>query len=251
MPLSVVIITRNAGPQLDACLASAAFADEMLVVDSGSTDDTAEVARRRGARVVEREWLGFGAQKQYAVDLALNDWVLCLDADERVSDRLRAGITRELHKPRARAYLLCRRNRFLGRWLDHGEGYPDWSLRLFHRGYARWSDDPVHERVITLEPVERLDGDLLHHSAETLHQYLDKQNRYTRLQAERLHAEGRTAGWPQLLVSPALRFLKFYFFRLGFLDGVPGLIHIAIGCMNSFNKYAKLIELQRTPKVGQ
>jgi hypothetical protein len=175
--------------------------------------------------------------------------VLCLDADERVTDELRRSIERELQAPRARAYLLARRNRFLGRWLSHGEGYPDWSLRLFDRRHARWSDDAVHERVVTLEPVERLDGDLLHESAETLEHYLEKQNRYTRLQAERLHAQGRTAGWPQLLFSPALRFVKFYVFRLGFLDGVPGLIHIAIGCMNSFHKYAKLIELQQKART--
>jgi glycosyltransferase involved in cell wall biosynthesis len=249
MPLSVVLITRNAASQLDACLASAAFADDRIVVDSGSTDDTVAVAQRHGARVVEKAWQGFGPQKQHAVSLAEHDWVLCLDADERVTDELRRSIERELQAPRARAYLLARRNRFLGRWLSHGEGYPDWSLRLFDRRHARWSDDAVHERVVTLEPVERLDGDLLHESAETLEHYLEKQNRYTRLQAERLHAQGRTAGWPQLLFSPALRFVKFYVFRLGFLDGVPGLIHIAIGCMNSFHKYAKLIELQQKART--
>lgn len=245
VPLSVVLITRNAASQLDACLASAAFAGDTVVVDSASTDGTAAIASRHGARLVDREWAGFGPQKQHAVSLATHDWVLCLDADERVSEKLRESIVRELQAPRARAYLLARRNRFLGRWLGHGEGYPDWSLRLFDRRHARWSDDAVHERVITIEPVERLDGDLLHESAETLEHYLEKQNRYTGLQAERLHAQGRTAGWAQLVFSPVLRFIKFYFFRLGFLDGVPGLIHIAIGCMNSFYKYAKLIELRK------
>ena len=243
MPISVVLITRNAGSQLDDCLASAAFAEDTVVVDSGSVDGTRDIARRRGARVVEHEWIGFGPQKQYAVNLAAHDWVLCLDADERVSDALRESIVRELQAPRAHAYLISRRNRFLGRWLRHGEGYPDRSLRFFHRRHARWSDDPVHERVITLEPVERLKGDLLHYSAETLDRYLDKQNRYTRLQAERLHAQGRMAGWPHLVFSPLLRFVKFYFFRLGFLDGLPGLIHIGIGCMKSFHKYAKMIEM--------
>jgi hypothetical protein len=138
-----------------------------------------------------------------------------------------------------------RRNRFLGRGLGHGEGYPDWSLRLFHRAHARWSQDPVHEKIVTDRPVLRLQGDLLHDSAETLERYLEKQNRYTSLQAEALHAAGRHASTLQLVLSPLLRFLKFYVLRLGFLDGVPGLVHIAIGCMNSFNKYAKLKALER------
>jgi hypothetical protein len=139
-------------------------------------------------------------------------------------------------------------NRFLGRWLRHGEGYPDWSVRLFHRAHARWSDDAVHEKIVTGQPVVRLHGDLLHDSAETLEKYLDKQNRYTTLQAELLRSAGRRASVAQLLLSPALRFVKFYLVRLGFLDGVPGLVHIAIGCMNTFNKYAKLKALEREAK---
>lgn len=245
MGLSAVIITHNAGSCLDECLASAAFAEEIVVVDSQSTDGTVDIARRRGARFVSKEWLGFGPQKQFAVETATHEWVLCLDADERVSEALKQSIVRELAAPRAKAYFVARRNRFLGHWLHHGEGYPDWSLRLFHRGHARWSADAVHEQVICSERAERLDGDLLHDSAETLERYLDKQNRYTSLQAERLHAAGQTAGVARLLLSPLARFLKFYLLRLGFLDGLPGLIHIGIGCMNSFNKYAKLIALNK------
>ena len=244
-PLSVVIITKNAATQLGSCLDSASFADEMLVVDSGSNDGTAELAAQHGARVVQQEWLGFGRQKQFAVEAAHNDWVLCLDADERVSERLRASIVAALATPAAKAYSMPRCNRFMGRWLRHGEGYPDWSLRLFDRRHARWSDDPVHEKVLTDAPVARLQGDLLHDSAETLAAYLDKQNRYTSVQAKALFKAGKRAGVAQLLLSPALRFVKFYFLRLGFLDGIPGLVHIAIGCCNSFQKYAKLIALRR------
>jgi len=242
--LSAVVITRNAANQLEACLASVAFAQETLVVDSGSTDGTVERARARGARVIEHEWLGFGRQKQFAVAQAAHDWVLCIDADERVSAPLRASIVAELAAPRGHVYAMARCNRFMGRWLRHGEGYPDWNTRLFHRQHARWSDDAVHEHVLTTASVGRLAGDLLHESAETLERYLDKQNRYTTLQAERMLADGRDAGALQMLFSPVVRFLKFYVFRLGFLDGVPGLVHIAIGCMNSFNKYAKLRALR-------
>jgi glycosyltransferase involved in cell wall biosynthesis len=248
MPLSVAIIARNAASQLDACLASVAFADEIVVVDSGSTDGTVELAARRGARVIAKEWLGFGPQKQFAVASASHDWMLCLDADERVSDTLRESILDELKAPRGLVYAMPRCNRFLGRWLRHGEGYPDWSVRLFHRAHARWSDDAVHEKIVTGQPVVRLRGDLLHDSAETLEKYLDKQNRYTTLQAELLRSAGRRASVAQLLLSPALRFVKFYLVRLGFLDGVPGLVHIAIGCMNTFNKYAKLKALERGAK---
>lgn len=246
MPLSAVIITKNAATQIGACLASLAFADELLVVDSGSTDGTVEIAKAAGARVLQAEWLGFGRQKQFAVTHAAHDWVLCLDADERVSDALRASIVSELSAPRATAYSMARCNRFMGHWLRHGEGYPDWSLRLFDRRHARWSDDPVHEKVLANARPARLSGDLLHDSAETLDRYLDKQNRYTTLQAEAMRAAGKHASLVRLVLSPLARFIKFYVIRLGFLDGQAGLVHIAIGCMNSFNKYAKLLALQRT-----
>jgi len=244
-PLSVVLIAQNAAHQLDACLSSASFADEIVLVDSGSTDATRQVAQKHGARVVAKDWLGFGRQKQFAVEQARHDWVLCLDADERVSPELRASIERALAAPVAPVYRMARCNRFLGRSLRHGEGYPDWSPRLFERHNARWSDDPVHEKVLYAVTPGTLEGDLLHDSAEDLGRYLDKQNRYTTLAAEQLYERGRNAGAFELLASPAVRFLKFYVLRLGFLDGLAGLLHIGIGCMNSYLKYAKLIEMRR------
>ncbi len=244
LPLSLCVITRDAAAEIADCLASAAFAGEVVVVDSGSRDDTVELARRRGARVIEREWPGFGAQKQFAVGAAAYDWVLCLDADERVTPELAAAIAREMAAPRAAAYAFARRNRFLGRWLAHGEGYPDWNVRLFDRRRARWSEDPVHEHVVCDGPVARLAGDLLHASAESLDDYLAKQNRYTTLQAAAMHARGERAGLARLVLSPLVRFLRFYVLKLGFLDGVAGLVHIAIGCQNSFLKYAKLRALE-------
>jgi glycosyltransferase involved in cell wall biosynthesis len=249
-PFSVVLITQNAAEQLPECLASVAFADEMVVVDTQSADGTIEVAARLGARVLQKEWLGYGRQKQFAVDQAANDWVLCLDADERVSPELAASITRALESPATPVYRMARRNRFLGRWLRHGEGYPDWSPRLFDRRSAQWSDDAVHERVLYSVTPGTLEGDLLHDSAEDLGRYMEKQNRYTALAAQQLFERGRRASVIALLFSPLVRFLKFYVLRLGFLDGLPGLVHISIGCINSFMKYAKLIELQRTPARG-
>ncbi len=245
LPLSAVIVTRDAERVLAACLNSLVFAEEILVVDSGSTDATIEIAQRHGARIIQQNWLGYGPQKRFAVAKACNDWVLCIDADERISLELRASIERELAAPRFYAYEFSRRNRFLGRWLKHGEGYPDWSLRLFHRKHANWSDDPIHEKVVTDGPVGRLGGDLLHESENGLADYLAKQNRYTSLAAEWLYAHGARASVAKMVLSPLIRFIKFYFLRLGFLDGVPGFVHIAIGCYNSFAKYAKLLELSR------
>ena len=245
-PLSAVLITRNAAAVLEPCLESVAFADEIVVVDAASSDATLEIAARRGARVVQREWLGFGRQKQFAVEQARHDWVLCLDADERVSRELAASIEAVLAAPATPVYRMPRRNRFLGRWLAHGEGYPDWSPRLFNRLNARWSDDLVHEKVLYSVTPGTLRGDLLHDPGDDLSAYLERQNRYTTLAARQAYDLGRSAGVLHLLLSPVVRFFKFYVLRLGFLDGIPGLLHISIGCMNSYLKYAKLIELRRT-----
>jgi glycosyltransferase involved in cell wall biosynthesis len=243
--LSAVLITRNAASVLQTCLESLAFADEIVIVDSASNDGTVQIAQRHCARVVQKEWLGFGRQKQFAVEQAQNDWVLCLDADERVSPELAASIQAALAAPVSPVYRMPRRNRFLGRWLAHGEGYPDWSPRLFNRMNARWSDDLVHEKVLFAVTPGTLQGDLMHDSADDLARYLDRQNRYTTLAARQAFERGRSAGIAHLLLSPVVRFFKFYVFRLGFLDGVPGLLHISIGCMNSYMKYAKLIELHK------
>ena len=245
-PLSIAIITLNAASQLAACLDSVRFADDIVVVDSGSTDGTQALAASYGARVIEQDWLGFGPQKQFAVEAARHDWVLCLDADERVSPALQTSIENALSNPSSAAFRFPRCNRFLGRYLKHGEGYPDWSLRLFDRRQARWSTDAVHEKVVTTATVGTLAGDLLHDSAESLATYLTKQNRYTTLAAEMALQAGKRTGFARIALSPLVRFIKFYFIRQGFRDGLPGLIHIAIGCFNSMMKYSKMLERRNT-----
>jgi glycosyltransferase involved in cell wall biosynthesis len=248
LPLTVVVIALNAESQLGELIASVGFAGEVLVVDSGSTDATVGLAESLGARVVHQAWLGFGRQKQFAVSMASHDWVLCLDVDERVTPQLAGSIRRALTERRFKAWRMARRNRFLGEWLAHGEGYPDWTLRLFHREHASWSNDEVHEAVLTTAEVGRLDGDLLHDSAEDVATYMAKQNRYASLHAQALHRQGVRAGYANLFVNPAVRFVKFYFLKLGFLDGGPGFAHVVIGCNNTFQKYLKLIELQKAAK---
>jgi len=248
LPLTVAVIALNAEQQIGKLLASVGFADEVLLVDSGSTDGTARIAEAGGARIIHKDWLGFGRQKQFAVSSARNDWVLCLDVDERVTPRLARSIGEALAGGRFKAWRMPRRNRFLGAWLSHGEGYPDWTLRLFHRAHASWSNDEVHEAVLTTTEVGRLEGDLLHDSAEDVASYMAKQNRYTTLHAQALYRQGVRAGYARLFVNPLVRFIKFYFLRLGFLDGGPGFAHVVIGCNNTFHKYLKLIELQKAGK---
>lgn len=253
--LSAVLITLNAGAQLQASLESVRFCDDLVIVDSGSTDNTLDIAAAYGARIFRRDWAGFGLQKQFAVAQARNDWVLCIDADEQISPTLEEAIDAVMSMPepeRLPAYFLPRCNRFLGRYLRHGEGYPDWVLRLFDRNQAQWSDDTVHEKVV-LNPKGigaktpgRLNGDLLHESAESLSRYLDKQNRYTSMQAVEMATRGKKPHAMKMAVSPMVRFLKFYVLRRGFLDGWQGFAHIAIGCFFAFVKYAKAREAAQT-----
>ncbi|RCS57596.1 glycosyltransferase family 2 protein [Parvibium lacunae] len=260
VPISVVIITLNAGAVLADCLASVAWAAEILVVDSGSTDNTVALAEAAGARVLQQIWLGFGPQKQWGVEQARYDWVFCLDSDERVTPALAASIATWLTQPFDPEKTLARcarRNRFLGRYLRHGEGYPDWNTRLFHRAYGYWTDLPVHEHVRSRQPVSclaTLEGDLLHHSQENLPDYLRKQERYTQLQAMLMYAKMRDLPlvkrlWRlgvtvlKVLLAGPVRFLRFYIFRLGLLDGWPGFLHIAIGSWFTAVKYAKLLRL--------
>lgn len=246
--LSVVMITCNAAKSLRLSLQTVvALTDDIVVVDSGSTDDTIAIASEFGANVIHQHWLGFGPQKQIAVALAKHDWVLCLDADEWLSDTLIQSIRSVLTQPACYAYTMPRANRFLGRLLKHGEAYPDENLRLFHRQYAYWSNDMVHEKVVTShhQPIGKLTGDLLHDSAESLEVYLEKQNRYTSLQAQEIVESGKKISVAKAIGSAVFRFIKGYVFRLGFLDGFAGFVHILIASSNSFFKYTKAIAEQK------
>jgi len=249
IPVTAVIITFNEEANIKQCLDSVSFCDEIIVVDSGSEDRTRAIAQQLGATVLVHDWLGYGPQKKFAVEQAKNNWVLCLDADEVVSNELRMSIAElDFNGKAMAAYRMPRRNHFMGKPLFHGEGYPDWNLRLFNRLCGNWSDDVVHEGVAVEGKIGRLKGDLLHYSEESITTYLNKQNRYTQLQAEALFNKNKCTSPIQCLSSPLARFVKFYLLRLGFLDGFPGFVHISIGCFNAFFKYAKLYELQTKEK---
>lgn len=246
IPITVTIITKNAAATLERCLNSVAWADEIIVVDSGSKDATLAIAKRLAQRVEHQAWPGYGMQKRYAVSLASNDWILAIDADEWLSPELIATIQNLFNaEPKAAGYNINCRNYFMGQWLKYGEGYPDPHLRLFNRRYGNWQELPIHEQVLIIGPIGQLQGDLLHESALSLEDYIAKQNRYTQMQAELLWQNGQRASLVQLILRPFWRCIRLCLLRGGCLDGVPGMVHIGIGCFNTFIKYAKLWELER------
>jgi glycosyltransferase involved in cell wall biosynthesis len=249
--LSVAIVTLNEEANLPRTLASVAWADEIVVVDSGSTDATPAIAQSHGARFVTESWRGFAAQKNFALSLCRSDWVLSLDADEAVSPELAASIQRAIPAaPSHTAYALPRRNFFLGRWIRHGGYYPDAKLRLFPRGEGAFQETPVHETVVFDDKVETLDGDLLHDAYPTLTSYLDHMQRYSTLGAGIAIARGRTGQsllsfLDGVLLNPLATFVYNYILRAGFLDGREGLLlHLYHSTYVSW-KYAKAWESAR------
>jgi hypothetical protein len=246
--LSVILITKNESANIDACLASVAFADEWIVVDSASSDDTRDRALTFGATVVDSDdWPGFGAQKQRALDRATGHWVLAIDADERVSAELAASIRAAIARPAGpSAYELSRLSSFCGQWIRHGDWYPDRVLRLFRRGSARFSSDRVHERVVAEGPPGRLAGELLHLTMPTLEDALAKMNRYSSEgAAQALASSGKQGGALAAAGHAAWAFLRSYLVRRGFLDGAAGFTVAAYIAQGTFWRYRKMAELAR------
>ena len=247
VPVSVAIIALNAASQIEACLASVAFADEVVVVDSGSTDGTADIARTRGATVITREWPGYVDQKNFAAERASHDWIFSLDADERATPALAAEIRALLAAgPAAPAYRIARVTFHLGRWLRTTDFYPDSQTRLYDRRAARWRGKYVHESVSADGPVGRLNEEIQHYSYRNLHDHLDRINHYTSLAARQMYESGRRTGPLALLVHPPAAFLRNFVLRRGFLDGGVGLTLSLVNAYAVFAKFAKLWELQRS-----
>ena len=243
--LSVAIITKNEEANLPRTLESVRWATEIVVVDSGSTDGTVEIAWNFGAKLISEEWHGFGKQKNLAIELCTSEWVLSLDADEEVSEALAQELTQLLEEtPEVDAYFVPRRNLFLGRWIRHGGYYPDPKIRLFRRGAAWFEERAVHETVQYAGPTRTLHGDLIHRAYPTLESYLEHMNRYSTLGAEQVAAKSKTSlGWPaflwNVLLNPGTTFFYNYVLRLGFLDGREGLLlHLYHSAYVSW-KYAK------------
>ena len=244
--LSVIVITRNESARLEACLASVAFASERVVLDNGSTDDTPAIAQALGARVARTEdWPGFGAQKNRALDLATGDWVLSIDADERVTPQLREQVEAVLADPRFDAYTVNRRSSYCGQYMRHSGWYPDRLVRLFRRGSARFSDHAVHESLQVRGTIGRLDGELLHESYADFEAVLDKVNRYSTAGAHDLHRRGVRGSPGKALGHGLWAFLRTYLFKRGFLDGRLGLALAISNAEGTYYRYVKLWLMQR------
>lgn len=241
MKLSVIIITKNESKHILGCLESVAFADEIVVVDSGSTDNTVELARGFGARVeVTPDWPGFGKQKNRALDLARGDWVLSIDADERVTPELAKEIQSVIDTPQANAYQIARLSEFCGRFIRHSGWWPDYVLRLFKRGTARFNDVEVHERVLPEGPVLKLKGHFEHYPYANLDALITKINRYSSDAAAMMYARGKRATIFSALGHSSWTFVRIYLIRRGFMDGRHGLVLAVTAAAGSFFRYAKL-----------
>ena len=252
-PVSVTVITRDEAAHIEACLASVAWAADVLVVDSGSRDDTVARARAAGARVIVRDWPGYAEQKNFAAAEAAHDWILSVDADERVTPTLAAEIQAALAEPAAQevcGFRVPRVTWHLGRWIRTTDWYPDHQLRVYDRRHAHWVPRHVHESVQVDGRVARLTQDLQHFAYRDLAHHHQTMDRYTTLAATEMFERGRRAGLAHLTLHPCAAFVRNYLLRRGLLDGVPGFI---ISCMNAyyvFLKFAKLWARQRTPSPG-
>jgi glycosyltransferase involved in cell wall biosynthesis len=245
--VTVTIITRNEAAHIGAAIDSASWADEIVVVDSGSDDDTMAIAAAKGVRVESRSWTGWVDQKNFAASLAANDWIFSLDADERITPTLAHEIRGLLAQdPRDAAYKVPRVTFHLGRWIRTTDFYPDYQTRLYDRRTARWSGKYVHESVSVIGSVGHLTQELQHYSYDNLADHLDRINNYSTLAARQMYERGRRASAVDLLVQAPAAFLRNYILRRGVLDGTVGLLLSIVNAYSVFLKFAKLWELQRT-----
>jgi glycosyltransferase involved in cell wall biosynthesis len=244
--LSVVIITHNEEANLARCLESVRFADEIIVVDSHSTDRTVEIARACGARTFAIEWPGFGPAKQFAVDQGAGEWILSIDADEMVPPELCTEIRNIVGTENAcDGYDMPRLTNFLGRWVRHSGWYPDRVLRLFRKSSGRFTNAAIHEHVALTGTIGHCRNDLWHYSYPSLEVYFDKFNRYTTEGARQAFERGERAVLFDLTIRPAVAFIKHYISKAGFLDGLEGLMIASLSSCAVFTKYAKLRQLVR------
>ncbi len=240
MKISAAIITYNEERNIARALESLRCCDEIVVVDSGSTDRTVELATKLGARVLDMAWRGYAGQKNYASECCQNDWVLSLDADEALSEALEAEIWQiKKNGPEFDAYTMPRLAQYLGRWILHSGWYPDRKIRLFHRQHAKWVGNFVHESVVVDGRVGHLNANILHFTCSSLSEHLRTLDRYTTLAAEQLVSQKAEIGWKELALDPAWTFFRTYVLQRGFLDGYEGLAIAYMAAFYNFLKYAK------------
>lgn len=246
MKITAIVITFNEEHNIAAALESLSWADEIIVVDTESTDGTVEIALRFTNRLFVRAWPGYSAQKNFAAEQASNDWIFSLDADERVSPELTKTILeiKGQSEPEPAGYEMPRRTFYLGRWIKHSGWWPDLKVRLYDRRRALWRGDFVHESLEVKGSVTRLEGNLLHYTVRDASEHHLRMDRYTTLAAEELFSRGKKASVGSLFISPLVVFLRSYLFKLGFLDGVPGLAIARFAAHYEFLKTLKLWEMR-------
>jgi glycosyltransferase involved in cell wall biosynthesis len=244
--ISVVIITNNEAAILDKTLAAAKpVADELIIVDSGSADNTLVIAQKWGAKIITQPWLGFGPQKNVGLKAASFPFILALDADEILTPELTAEINQCRQNGLQGAYIMCFQNFYFGKFLKHGLEYPLKKIRLFDKRMMHWDDRIVHESLVVPDktPVKELKGFIHHYSYQSIEQYLLKANHYTTAGAHALYAKGKKASWIKIFLSPLFTFIQSYFFKLGLLDGMHGFIVAIFNAHTNFLKYIKLWRL--------
>lgn len=252
--ISACITAGNEEQKIRRCLESVRWCNEIVVVDSFSTDRTAEICREYTDRVYQHEWLGYIGSKNLIRELAQHLWLLYLDADEEVSHDLRDEILNQFHRGpgEVAGYRFPRMVHYLGRWIRHGEWYPDYKLRLFRKDAGRSEGEEPHDHVVVDGSVRTLRGPLYHYTYDDLHEHIETINRYTTITAREKFRKGARFHWRDYLIRPHWRFLKAYFFKLGLLDGMQGLIIARVSAFGVRMKYAKLWAMEReTRKQAQ
>jgi (heptosyl)LPS beta-1,4-glucosyltransferase len=242
--LSVTIITLNEERNLQECLESVRFADEIIVVDSGSRDLTQTIAREYKARVFQEPWRGFAEQKNSAQEKAKGPWILNIDADERVTEASRLEIKKVVQEgPPVAGFRMPRKNFFCGQWIRHGGWYPNYQLRLYRKDAGKFASREVHEQVEVKGPVETLTSPLEHYSYHSISDYIQRMDRYSELSARQYLKEGRRVSWSEILLRSWFTFIQMWVLKRGFLDGANGLILAALYSQYTFIKYSKLKQL--------
>ncbi len=243
--ISVVIITKNEEVNIERCLKSVNWADEVVVVDSGSTDSTIEICEKYSCKIVHSKWLGFGRTKQLAVDSAINDWVLSIDSDEEVTDELKSKIEQILENPKTTGYKIKRNSYYLGRLIKHCGWNTDFQLRLFNKKHGNFNNKEVHESVKTNGDTSIINEQILHYTYPSIEVHLKKTDRYSTIQAKEMYDKGKSFPLILAILFGLNKFVNMYFLRLGFLDGKEGFILCSIASFGVYLKYVKLWMLNK------
>jgi glycosyltransferase involved in cell wall biosynthesis len=244
--LSVTIVALDEERNIGRCLSSVEWADEIVVVDTGSTDRTVDICKDHGCRVITSKWLGFGPTKRLAVESVSNEWVLSIDADEEVSPELKSSIREVLADPKSAGYRIKRTSFYMNTRIKHGGWNRDYPLRLFSRAHGNFNSKLVHESVVVDGAVERIEAPLVHYTYPTIESHIAKINRYAELGAQELLDAGESATILSAVLRGAVKFIKMYIVRLGFMDGRPGFVLASNSAFGVYLKYLKLWEKRRS-----